>query len=102
MELGLLVVLKLMAPLYEFGREFWSFRLRAYMTPNLKVCLPVCQTKLSEGEISVVGASREKYGPENCVGAAVGKALPIPENVTCGIPLGNVPALGNGSGILKP
>src|SRR5215831_4381614 len=94
--------LKLMAPLGEFGREFWSFRLRAYMAPNLNVCLPACQTKLSEGEMPVVGASNEKYGPANWAGAAVGKAAPSPEKVTCGIPFGNLPALGKGSGILKP
>src|SRR5215467_13596019 len=93
---GLLVTLKLIAPLGEFGREFWSFRLRAYMAPNLNVCRPVCQTKLSEGEMSVVGASSEKYGPVNCAGATVGRAPEIPENVTCGIPFGNLPAFGKG------
>src|SRR5215470_13844981 len=65
---GLFVGLKLNAPMGESCRAFWSFRLRAYMAPNLNVCLPLCQTKLSEGEMSVVGASRENDGPSNCAG----------------------------------
>src|SRR5215467_4710573 len=101
-ELGFPLTLKLMAPLGESGREFWSLRLRAYIAPNLKVWLPICQVKLSEGEMSVVGASKEKKGPVNWAGAAVGNGLPMPEKVTCGIPLGNLPALANGKGIWNP
>src|SRR6516162_9147861 len=94
---------KLMLLLGESGREFWSFRLRAYIAPNLNVWLPFCQVRLSEGEISVVGARREKYGPANCAGAAFeGRFLFTLVNVTWGMPLGNLPALAKGSGILKP
>src|SRR5215471_18752268 len=81
-EFGLPLVLKLMAPLGEFGREFWSLRLRAYMAPSLSVCLPICHVQLSEGEMSVIGARSEKKGPVNCAGAAVGLLPPIPVNVT--------------------
>src|SRR5579859_1511888 len=73
------------------GREFWSLRLRTYITPNFKVWLPSVQVRLSVGLISTVGASSEKAGPVNCVGAPVGPPVAIATKLTLGIPAGNNP-----------